>query len=140
MLYNQLLLKQRLQINGEGVTAQQEDMNYNNNNNLPGSTNNSDNVGRKLEGPATLTLKFPQRLRYILSQIAPQAAVIKQWENSILRGPGGNHMGGTRVGSDGSMFNSRMFCSRARAYPTGSHSLSLSLFFLLSLLTARSIY
>ena len=120
MLYNQLLLKQRLQLHGE--QGRQED---NNNNSQQPSNSGSDNVGRKLEGPATLTLRYPQRLRYILSQIAPQAAVIKQWENNVLSGSNSNHSSNTNGThtNNRSLYNSRMFCSRARAYPTAIFSI-----------------
>lgn len=64
--------------------------------------------GRKLDGKAAPTGRFSPELRYKQSKLLEHAAVMRQWEDSLLRGAGEYRQ---------QLLPSRIFYSRARGYP-----------------------
>lgn len=78
----------------------------------PGALN-VDAVGTKLQGPPAPTVRVPQTFRYKTGLLSDQAAVVRGWEESILRRNARNPY---------SILQSRVFVSRARAYPMSCFS------------------
>ena len=78
----------------------------------------SDQVGRKLPGVAAPAIRIPIQQRYYMTKITEQSAVVRHWEDQLLvSGP---------VSSSNSpqpLLSSRMFVSRARAYPMAVFSI-----------------
>ena len=74
---------------------------------------NVDAVGTKLQGPPAPTVRVPQTFRYKTGLLSDQAAVVRGWEESILRKNEKNPY---------SILQSRVFVSRARAYPMSCFS------------------
>lgn len=67
-----------------------------------------DAVGMKLQGPPAPTVRVPSTFRYKVGLLSDQAAVVRGWEESILRKNAKNPY---------PILQSRVFVSRARAYP-----------------------
>lgn len=64
--------------------------------------------GRKLDGKSAPTGKLSTELRYKQAKLLEQAAVMRHWEDSLLRGVGEYKQ---------QILPSRLFYSRARGYP-----------------------
>lgn len=64
--------------------------------------------GRKLDGRSAPTARVSEELRYKQTKMLEQAAVLRQWEDSVLRGAGEFKQ---------QLLPSRIFYSRARGYP-----------------------
>ena len=75
-------------------------------------TSTSDQVGRKLPGIAAPAIRIPIQHRYYMTKITEQSAVVRHWEDQLLiSGPISSST------SPQPLLSSRMFVSRARAYP-----------------------
>jgi hypothetical protein len=73
----------------------------------------ADAVGTKMQGPPAPTVRVPPTFRYKTNVISDQAAVVRGWEDGILRKNAKNPY---------SILTSRVFVSRARAYPVSCFS------------------
>lgn len=73
--------------------------------------------GKKLQGRAAVNARVPLQFRYQLSRPTGPSALVRQWEDSLLRGQC------TGVGQPPQpLLESRVFCSRVRGYPTAVFS------------------
>lgn len=61
--------------------------------------------GRKLEGRPALTAHLPSHIRYRLLRLSEQSALVRQWEDGMLRD------------TSLPLLSSRLFFSRSRGYP-----------------------
>jgi len=88
-----------------------------------------DSVGIKLMGPLTYTVRYPSQFRYSFSQISDLSAVVRQWEEHLLKknnksslvaGKSAHAAGSKRqeAGSGPSLLAARLFSSRQTNYPT----------------------
>jgi len=88
-----------------------------------------DSVGIKLMGPLTYTVRYPSQFRYSFSQISDLSAVVRQWEEHLLKknnksslvaGKDAHAAGSKRqeAGSGPSLLAARLFSSRQTNYPT----------------------
>lgn len=81
-------------------------------------TSSSDQVGRKLPGIAAPAIRIPIQQRYYMTKITEQSAVVRHWEDQLLlTGPISTST------SPQPLLSSRMFISRARAYPMAVFSI-----------------
>ena len=90
-------------------------------------------VGRKLQGRSAATMRVPLQFRYQLVRLTDSSAVVRNWEEQLIR----SHVNvqdakisnssdmPIESGSKG-LLQSRMFCSRARAYPMAVFSVIAS--------------
>jgi len=83
-------------------------------------------AGRKLQGRAANTVRVPLQFRYQMTRLTETAAVVRNWEDQLLRGA---IMPPALVAPDAkaepgqnSILKARIFCSRAHAYPTAVFS------------------
>lgn len=88
-----------------------------------------DSVGIKLTGPSTYTVRYPLQFRYSFSQISDLSAVVRQWEDHLLKknnktspvvGKDAHAADSSRqeVGPGPSVLAARLFSSRQTNYPT----------------------
>jgi hypothetical protein len=81
----------------------------------------ADTVGRKLPGVPAATIRVPQQFRHCMLRINEQSAVVRHWEDQLIaQGP--RSMSTKSIGQSIPVLSSRMFYSRARAYPVGIFS------------------
>lgn len=81
-------------------------------------TSTSDQVGRKLPGIAAPAIRIPVQQRYYMTKITEQSAVVRHWEDQLLiSGPVSSST------TPQPLLSSRMFVSRARAYPMAVFSI-----------------
>ena len=73
----------------------------------------ADAVGTKLQGPPAPTARVPLTFRYKSDLISTNAAVVRNWEEGLLKKSPKNPY---------PILNSRVFVSRARAYPMACFS------------------
>lgn len=113
-------------VNEESIDDASVSITNNNTNNLnmidDYSLSPVDSVGRKLQGASAPTMRVPPHFRYNMLRVNEQSAVVRHWEDQMLaRGP---HLGGGLAGQNGQLplLSSRMFYSRARAYPVAVFS------------------
>lgn len=74
----------------------------------------TDSVGIKLKGAAAATARYPLQFRYNFQNLSDQSAVVRQWEDQLLLKAGTS--AATQLSSP--LLNCRVFCSRARSYPS----------------------
>lgn len=83
--------------------------------------NLTDAPGKKLQGPNAHTLRVPPPIRYKVMKLFDQSAVIRQWEDSLLRGVvviGSSLSSQQQQQQQQPITSSRLYFSRARSYPT----------------------
>lgn len=74
----------------------------------------TDSVGIKLKGAAAATARYPLQFRYNFQNLSDQSAVVRLWEDQLLLKAG---ISATTQASS-PLLNCRVFCSRARSYPS----------------------
>ena len=78
--------------------------------------NLTDAPGKKLQGPNAQTVRVPPLIRFKVMKLFDQSAVIRQWEDSLLRG--GIEDSSVVSQQQQPITSSRLYFSRARSYPT----------------------
>ena len=100
--------------------------------------NLTDAAGKKLQGPNAQTMRVPPLIRYKVMKLFDQSAVIRQWEDSLLRGNVGTDEQQQQLQQQHHqqqlqqqqqqqqqqppITSSRLYFSRARSYPTAIFS------------------
>lgn len=72
--------------------------------------------GKKLDGKIAPIISIPPQFRYRMTRFNEQSAVIKNWEESVLRKVHLPHPSQSQPQGDG-LLHSRAFFSRAHGYP-----------------------
>ena len=72
---------------------------------------------KKLPGPFAPTVRVPLLFRYTISRISDQGAVVRRWEEQLLSRGAALTSSGSNSQQQPGLLRSRIFFSRARAYP-----------------------